>query len=112
MIELVLFKQDDGHFPFNDWFSNLRDKNARARIVARLRNVELGNLGDCSAVGEGVIELRIQVGAGYRVYCGRSGTTLVVPLSGGDKSRQSKDIQRAKEIWVEWKRGNGEKVQK
>lgn len=83
VIELVLYEQDDGRCPFNDWFSGLRDKRAQARILARLRQVEAGNLGDCASVGEGVLELRVHVGAGYRVYCGRSGTRWVILLCGG-----------------------------
>jgi putative addiction module killer protein len=56
-------------------------------------------------VGEGVIELRVHVGAGYRIYCGRFGTSLVILLCGGDKSSQFRDIQQAKEFWADWKRG-------
>ena len=110
MIELVFYEQGDGRCPFNEWHSNLRDKKAQARIVMRLHNVEVGNLGDCASVGEGVLELRVHVGAGYRVYCGRSGTRLVILLCGGDKSSQSRDIQRAKEYWANWKRGRNEKL--
>jgi putative addiction module killer protein len=105
VIELVLYKQDDGRCPFNEWFDGLRDKKAQSRISSRLFNVQAGNLGDCASVGEGVIELRVHIGAGYRVYCGRSGTSLVILLSGGDKSSQSKDILRAKSFWADWKRG-------
>lgn len=77
--------------------------------MMRMIQVEAGNLGDCSPVGEGVLELRVHVGAGYRVYCGRSGTRWVVLLCGGDKSSQSIDIHRAKEFWASWKRGGNEK---
>ncbi|MGB8841215.1 MAG: type II toxin-antitoxin system RelE/ParE family toxin [Aliidongia sp.] len=77
---------------------------AAARIRVRLRQVEAGNFGDCDAVGEGVVELRIHVGAGYRVYCGPHGKTVVILLCGGDKSTQPRDIKRAKELWAEWKR--------
>lgn len=75
MIELVLYEQGDGRCPFNEWLVNLRDKKAQARVVKRLHNVEAGNLGDCASVGDGVMELRVHIGAGYRVYCGRSGTS-------------------------------------
>jgi putative addiction module killer protein len=104
VIEIVLYTQDGGRCPFNDWFIALRDKSAKARIIARLQNVEEGNLGSCAAVGEGVIELKVHVGAGYRVYCGRSGNELIILLCGGDKSSQPKDIQRAKESWAIWKK--------
>ena len=84
--------------------NGLRDKLAHARIRIRLRQVQAGNFGDSEPVGEGVIELRVHVGAGYRVYCGRHGKTVVLLLCGGDKSSQVADIKRAKELWSEWKR--------
>ena len=62
------------------------------------------SLGDSKSVGEGVIELRVHVGAGYRVYCGRYGSSFVILLCGGDKSSQSKDIELAKAFWADWKR--------
>jgi putative addiction module killer protein len=108
VIELVLYKHDDGGCPYNDWFLNLRDKKAQSRILMRMRQIQSGNLGDWAPVGEGVIELRVHVGAGYRAYCGRSGASLVILLCGGDKSSQSKDIQRAKDLWANWKRGSHE----
>jgi len=83
---------------------NLRDKVAKQRIAKRLRQIEDGNLGDVKAVGEGVLELRIDIGAGYRVYCARYGEIWIVLLSGGDKSTQDKDIAQAKQLWAEWKR--------
>ena len=104
MIELVYYKQENGHNPFTEWITTLRDKVAKARIASRLRQAGLGNLGDSKPVGEGVMELRIDVGAGYRVYCGRHGGHLLILLCGGDKDSQSKDIARAKNLWAEWKR--------
>lgn len=83
---------------FAEWFASLRDARARAAINARLRRVELGNLGDCAPVGEGVSELRIHYGPGYRVYFVQRGLEVVILLVGGDKSSQSKDIRRAQEI--------------
>lgn len=82
----------------------MRDKLAQARIRVRLRHLQAGNFGDCESVGEGVIELRVHIGAGYRVYCGRHGKAVVILLCGGDKSSQAADIKRAKELWSEWKR--------
>jgi putative addiction module killer protein len=70
----------------------------------RLRQLEHGNLGDMKSVGEGVLEMRIHTGAGYRVYCGRHGQHWIVLLLGGDKSSQAKDIVRAREYWEDWKR--------
>lgn len=104
MIELLRYRRDDGCEPFTDWLNGLRDKVAQARIRIRLRQVQAGNFGDSEPVGEGVIELRVHVGAGYRVYFGRHGKTIVLLLCGGDKSSQTADIKRAKALWSEWKR--------
>lgn len=80
---------------FERWFSSLRDAKGRARIIARLDGAALGNFGDCRPVGEGVSEMRIHTGPGYRVYYMRRGTTVYVLLAGGDKSTQEQDIARA-----------------
>ena len=82
----------------------MRDKVTQARIRERLRRVQTSNFGDCEPVGDGVIELRIHIGAGYRVYFARYGSALVLPLSGGDKRSQPDDIGRAKEHWLNWNR--------
>lgn len=104
MIELVRYQREDGREPFTDWLRALRDGAAKIRIATRLRQVEAGNLGDSKAVGDGVIELRIHLGPGYRIYCGPHGDQWIILLCGGDKSSQDKDIARAKEMWSEWKR--------
>ena len=104
MIELVYYRDENGHSPFIEWITALRDKMAKARIAARLRQLEAGNFGDAKPVGEGVMELRIHIGAGYRVYCGMRGQDWVILLCGGDKDSQPKDILRAKVLWMEWKR--------
>jgi putative addiction module killer protein len=104
VFDLTVYQQAPGQRPFDKWFEALRDKQTQFRIARRLRNVQNGTLGDWKPVGEGVIELRIDAGAGYRIYCGRHEDTLVVLLCGGDKSTQSKDIERAKEFWKDWKR--------
>jgi putative addiction module killer protein len=84
---------------FQDWLDALKDLRAQVRIVARLRQAEAGNLGDWKAVGGDVSEMRIDVGAGYRLYFARRGRILIVMLAGGDKSTQSKDIKRAQRIF-------------
>jgi putative addiction module killer protein len=77
------------------WFARLKDREARARILVRIRRLSLGNAGDTKAVGGGVSELRIDYGPGYRVYFVRRGETLIVLLGGGDKSTQAADIRAA-----------------
>ena len=83
---------------FTKWFDSLKDRKARARIQARIDRVEMGNFGDVAPVGEGVSELRIFYGPGYRVYFVQRGSIMVILLSGGDKDSQQSDIAKAKEI--------------
>jgi putative addiction module killer protein len=83
---------------FSDWFDSLRDQQAKARITVRIRRLALGNPGDAKPVGNGVSELRITYGPGYRVYYVQRGQVVVVLLCGGDKSSQAGDIQKAKEL--------------
>lgn len=83
---------------YADWFANLRDRQARARIDVRIRRLSLGNLGDVRPVGGGVSELRIDYGPGYRVYFVQRGAALVILLAGGDKRTQDQDIQTALEL--------------
>ena len=96
----------DGSTPFSGWLKRLRDARARARILVRLGRVKMGNLGDNKTVGEGVTELRIPYGPGYRVYFGQDGEQLVLLLCGGDKSSQSKDIAKAKKYWADYRSRN------
>jgi len=103
VIELLRYQDEAGHEPFTAWLDGLRDKVAQARVRVRLRQVQAGNFGDCESVSEGVIELRLHVGPGYRVYCGRRGKFVVILLSGGDKSSQATDIKHAKALWLKWK---------
>lgn len=88
---------------FNQWLAGLRDSNAKARIQVRLRRLSLGNAGDVKPVGDGISELRIDYGPGYRVYYMKRGPILIVLLCGGDKSSQARDIAQAKSIAAAWK---------
>ncbi len=83
---------------FVDWLGRLRDNNARIRIAARIRRMEMGNFGDVAPVGEGVSEMRVHFGPGYRVYFVQEGAEIVVLFCGGDKSSQDRDIAKAKEM--------------
>jgi putative addiction module killer protein len=83
---------------FSRWFDSLRDQQAKARITIRIRRLALGNPGDVKPIGNGVSELRIAYGPGYRVYYVQHGQVLVVLLCGGDKSTQAGDILKAKEL--------------
>ena len=91
---------------FANWLRKLRDRQARARIQIRIRRVSLGNFGDIQPVGEGVSELRIDYGPGYRVYLQQRGSQLVVLLVGGDKKTQQADIAKAKALAKEWTDGS------
>ncbi|MBB1499749.1 type II toxin-antitoxin system RelE/ParE family toxin [Paracoccus sp. MC1862] len=88
---------------FDRWLSGLRDRRAVARIVARLDRLAMGHPGDAEPIGQGLSELRINYGPGYRVYYLQRGPVLVILLCGGDKSSQSRDIQQAKALAAEWK---------
>ena len=80
------------------WFRKLRDRQAKARIVARIRRLSLGNPGDIRSLGEGVLELKIDYGPGYRIYYKQREKTLVILLAGGDKRTQQQDIEKAKNL--------------
>jgi putative addiction module killer protein len=92
---VVEIRQTDVYY---QWFKGLRDRQAKARIILRIRRLSLGNFGDVKPVGEGVSEMRIDYGPGYRVYFIRRGEFLVVLLAGGDKQSQDRDINRALEL--------------
>ncbi len=83
---------------FAAWFTGLRDRQARARVTVRIRRLSLGNPGDVRPVGEGVSEMRIDYGPGYRVYFVRRGDVIVLLLCGGDKRTQDRDISHAIEL--------------
>jgi len=98
MLTVVLTTQ------FREWFEDLSDRKARMRIAARLDQAECGNLGDWKSVGDGVSEMRIAFGPGYRLYFMRRGQVVIVMLGGGDKSSQQQDIRRAQRLASELRR--------
>ena len=87
---------------YQNWIENLRDSRARYRILARIKRLESGNAGDVKPVGEGVSEMRIDYGPGYRVYYKDVGMEIIILLCGGDKSSQCADIDRAKQIAAQY----------
>lgn len=91
-----------GKIPFTDWLESLHDRKTRLKIKLRLDRVANGNLGDCRSVGDGVFELRINYGSGYRIYFGQIGLTMILLLCGGDKSTQNQDIKTAKKYWKDY----------
>ena len=97
-MRILRYAKENGTIPFSDWLSGMRDKVAQASIRFRLRQLEKGGFGDAKPVGRGVVELRIHVGAGYRVYCARRGEDVVILLCGGGKQTQMSDIRIAKPI--------------
>lgn len=103
-MELRYYTDAQGRAPLIEWLSELRDAKARAQIRARLARVAAGNLGDCKPLRDGVQELRIDFGPGYRVYLGRQGAVLVLLLCGSDKGSQDRAISKAVEYLNDWKR--------
>jgi len=87
-MKIKLYRHEDGEVPFDLWLTSLRDSRARARILIRLDRIMLGNFGDTKPVGQGVSELRINEGKGYRVYYGQKETEIVLLLCGGNKATQ------------------------
>ena len=100
--EIVEFIAQNGRIPFRYWLERLKDQKAAAIIDARLTRVRMGNLGNSKSVGQGVKELKINFGPGYRVYFGEDSGKLVVLLLGGDKKTQPADIKLAQQYWAEY----------
>jgi putative addiction module killer protein len=102
MVELRQYQTAGEHSPYAAWFGGL-DAVAAAKIVTALTRLEAGNTSNVKAVGEGVSELKIDFGPGYRVYFGWDGLDLVILLGGGTKKRQNSDIQKAQGYWSDYK---------
>jgi putative addiction module killer protein len=103
VFEIRRYRTASGAEPVTAWLSDLPDRQARARVIARLERLAIGNFGDSKFLGNGVSELRIDWGPGYRVYYARDGRTVVVLLCGGDKRKQDADIRKAVELWQEYR---------
>jgi putative addiction module killer protein len=100
---IEVYVTENGKAPFLDWLRSLQDKTTRGRIRNRIRRLVNGMSGDCEPVGEGVFELRLFFGSGYRIYFSEYGGSVILLLCGGDKKTQSRDIQKAKDYWKEFK---------
>ncbi len=94
-----IYQNANGREPLTDWFYSLNDRRTQSRILRRFKQLEYGQFGDHKALGSGLFELRFFFGAGYLVYFGKDGETLLLLLCGGDKDSQARDIERAKIYW-------------
>lgn len=102
-MDIRIYSDSAGHTPFTRWIETLADQRGRAAIKARLLRVQAGNMGDCKPLRDGVQELRIDHGPGYRVYLSRQGPVLVLLLCGSDKNDQDRTIAKAVEYLADWK---------
>jgi putative addiction module killer protein len=102
-MDIRIYTDSEGNKPFDAWLQDLRDVKARATVRARLERVRAGNFGDCKPLRDGVQELRIDLGPGYRVYLSRQGAVLVLLLCGSDKSDQDRAIRQAIDYLNDWK---------
>ena len=109
MMEIREYTDDRGRSPFGRWFDDL-DAAAAVRVRTTLARMEACNLSNVRGVGRGVLECRVNVGPGYRVYFGRDGDTLIVLLGGGTKARQQRDIEDARELWQDYRRRKQQEV--
>jgi putative addiction module killer protein len=104
MVQVYRYKTEAGAEPVTEWLLSLKDNLVQAKLRLRLNRVAEGNFGDCSSVGDGVSELREHIGAGFRMYFGQHGKTIVILLCGGTKRTQASDINTSKKYWTNWKK--------
>lgn len=103
-MEIRFYMNSSGKCPFEEWLGSLKDSKARMRIRARIARLEVGNFGDCKGLRDGVQEIRIDYGPGYRVYLSRQGKVIVLLLCGSDKREQDCAIEKAIDYLKDWKR--------
>jgi len=104
MVQVYRYKTEAGAEPVTEWMLSLKDNLVQAKLRLRLNRVAEGNFGDCSSVGDVISELREHIGAGFRMYFGQQGKTIVILLCGGTKRTQTSDINTAKRYWTDWKK--------
>jgi putative addiction module killer protein len=102
MFEVQDYQSEDGKDPYIEWLTGLSDRIAKVRIAVRVQRMAAGNFGDCKPIQDGVWELRIDHGPGYRVYYAQAGKQLILLLVGGDKRKQQADITAALGYWQDW----------
>jgi putative addiction module killer protein len=103
VLDVVVYQEQNGSRPFSNWFDAL-DIHAAVKVSDAVRRMGQGNLSDAKGVGSGVMEKRIDWGAGYRIYFGCDGKRLIVLLGGGTKKQQQRDIENARNRWADYKR--------
>ncbi len=108
MFDLLDYQTANGRDPFKEWLANLADRQARAKVAIRVQRMAGGNFGDHKPLSNGVWELRIDHGPGYRVYYAQAGQRVLLLLIGGDKRRQQADIETAVRYWQDWQRRNAQ----
>ena len=108
MFDLLDYQMADGRDPFKEWLADLADRQARARVAVRVQRMAAGNFGDHKPLSDGVWELKIDHGPGYRVYYAQAGQRVLLLLIGGDKRRQQADIETAVRYWQDWQRRNAQ----
>ena len=108
MFDILDYQAEDGRDPFKEWLAGLADRRARARVAVRVQRMAGGNFGDHKPLSDGVWELKIDHGPGYRVYYAQAGRRVLLLLVGGDKRRQQADIATAVRYWQDWQRRNAQ----
>lgn len=110
MADIREYQTREGRRPFSEWVEHLRDRSARARVLARIDRLSVGLRGDWKVVGQGIFELRIDHGPGYRIYCAAQGHEWVLLLCGGDKRKQKQDIETAHDYWKDYQERSAERT--
>ncbi len=100
---IEIYRTETGRAPFSEWMNSLKDRAIKQQLKTRLARLEENHFGDYKSVGEGVFELRIFCGPGFRIYFAKHGQFIVLLLCGGDKNTQTRDIQKAKTYWEDFK---------
>jgi len=103
-LEVEVYSTNEGKQPFTEWLNSLKDKKGADKILLRIRRIQTGNLGDHKSIADGVFELRIDSGPGYRIFFGKVENRIILLLCGGNKNSQDNDIQRALQYWADYRR--------